>query len=134
VVSDSLHARCNVQLDVHSAKPWPYAKMLSIVCLVKHASLYNLQISPTRCTILLNIFISFLHMFRASMCPSSGENYYIYATLLFVTLYVCHVVCWLDWIQSNQQTRHHPYRVTNTSVVRIQQFSPVDGHMNALNM
>jgi len=29
-----------------------------------------LQISPTRCTILLNIFISLLYMFRASACPS----------------------------------------------------------------
>ena len=46
-----------------------------------------LQISPTRCTILLNIFISLLYMFRAFMCPSSGENYCIYVTLVFVTLY-----------------------------------------------
>ena len=45
-------------------------------------------ISPTRCTILLNIFIfSLLYMFRASTCPTSRENYCIYATLLFVTLY-----------------------------------------------
>ena len=29
-----------------------------------------LQISPTRCTILLNVFISLLYVFRASMCPS----------------------------------------------------------------
>jgi len=27
-------------------------------------------------------------MFRATMCPSSGENYCIYATLVFVTLYM----------------------------------------------
>jgi len=26
-------------------------------------------------------------MFRASMCPSSGDNYCIYATLAFVNLY-----------------------------------------------
>jgi len=45
------------------------------------------QIRPTRCKILFNIFISLLYMFRASVCPSSGENYYIYATLVFVTLY-----------------------------------------------
>ena len=32
-----------------------------------------LQINPTRCTILLCIFISLLYMFRATMCPSSGE-------------------------------------------------------------
>ena len=72
-----------------------------------------LQISPTSCTILLNIFISLLPMFRASMCSSSGENYCIYATLVFVTLYGCCLVCWLDWIQPADQTppiqsdKHH---------------------------
>ena len=68
-----------------------------LLCFVDRASLNNLlQISPTRCTILLNIFISVLYMFQASMCPSSGENYYIYATLVFVTLYGWHPVCWLE--------------------------------------
>ena len=33
-----------------------------------------MQISQTRCTILLNISIFLLYMFRASMCLSSGEN------------------------------------------------------------
>jgi len=28
----------------------------------------------------------------------------------------------------------HPYRVTNTSVTQIQQFSPDDGHVDAQNM
>ena len=56
------------------------------------------QISPTSCKIMLNIFISLLYMFRASMCPSSGENYCIYATLVFVNLYGWRLVCWLDWI------------------------------------
>jgi len=32
-----------------------------------------LQINQTRCTILFSIFISLLYMFRATMCPSSGE-------------------------------------------------------------
>jgi len=36
-----------------------------------------LQISATRCTILLNIFISLLYMFRGSMCSSSGEKLYL---------------------------------------------------------
>jgi len=40
-------------------------------------------------------------MFRTSMCPSSGENCCIYATLVFVTLYGWRLVCWLDW-KSNQ--------------------------------
>ena len=46
-----------------------------------------LQINPTWCKILLSIFIYLLYMFLATVCPSSGENYYIYATLVFVTLY-----------------------------------------------
>ena len=33
------------------------------------------------------LFISLLYIFRASMCPSSGENCCIYATVVFVTLY-----------------------------------------------
>ena len=41
---------------------------------------------------------------------------------------------WIDWIESNQQTRRHSYRVTNTSVAYIQQFSPDDGHTDARNM
>ena len=32
-----------------------------------------LQINPTRRTILFNLFISLLYVFRATMCPSSGE-------------------------------------------------------------
>jgi hypothetical protein len=32
-----------------------------------------LQINPTRCTILLSIFISLIYMFWATMCPSSKE-------------------------------------------------------------
>ena len=32
-----------------------------------------LQINPTRCTILLSIFISLLYTFQANMCPLSGE-------------------------------------------------------------
>ena len=32
-----------------------------------------LQINPTRCKILLSIFISLLYMFWATVCPSSGE-------------------------------------------------------------
>ena len=45
---------------------------------------------------LIYLFISLLYMFRAPMCPSSGENYCIYATLVFVTLYGWRLVCWLD--------------------------------------
>jgi len=55
-------------------------------------------------------------MFLASMCPSSGENCCIYATLVFVTLYGVWVASGLlVGFQFNQQTRSHLYRVTNTS-------------------
>ena len=45
---------------------WLYVLLTVHPCII-------LQISPTRCTILLNIFISLLCMFRASTCPSSGK-------------------------------------------------------------
>ena len=35
-------------------------------------------------------------MFRATKCPSSGENYCIYVTLVFGTLYGWCLVGWLD--------------------------------------
>ena len=37
--------------------------------------------------------MSLLYMFRASMRPSSGENYCTYATLALVTLYGWRLVC-----------------------------------------
>ena len=46
-----------------------------VLCFVDRAALYNLlQIEPAWCTNFLNMFIAFLYMFRATMCPSSGEN------------------------------------------------------------
>ena len=46
-----------------------------------------LLIKPTWCTdFLLNMFIAFLYMFRATMCPSSGEN----------TLHISFPFCILD--------------------------------------
>ena len=62
------------------------------------------QISPTTCTILFYICISLRYMCRTSMCPSLGENYYIYATLVSVTLYEWCLFCWLDWIEPADQT------------------------------
>ena len=72
---------------------------------------------------LIYLFISLLYMFRASMCPSSGEK----------LLYLCDTgICHSVWVasgllvgldfQSNQQKRCHPYRVKNTSFAKIQQF------------
>jgi len=34
----------------------------------------NLVIKPTWCKIFLSMFMSFLYMFQATMCPSSGET------------------------------------------------------------
>ena len=82
---------------------------------------------------LIYLFISPLYIFLAFMCPSSGENCSICTKLVFVTLYGCRLLCRLD-LKSNQQNRRHPYRVTNTSFVQIEQFSPDDGHMNTRNM
>ena len=60
----------------------------SLFCFVARASL---QISPTRCTILLNIFISFLYVFRASICLSSVEK----------LLYLCDTgICHSVWVAS----------------------------------
>jgi hypothetical protein len=74
------------------------------------------KINPTRCTILLSIFISLLYMFRANMCPSSGE---ITVSMWHWYLSLCVGGVWSagwSFTHSNQQTRSHPYRVTNTSV------------------
>ena len=72
--------------------PWRWrqntATFLSTDVATSILASYVLQKRPTNCTILLNIFISPLYMFRASMCPSSWENYCIYSSLVFVTLYV----------------------------------------------
>jgi hypothetical protein len=43
-------------------------------------------IKPTWCTVFLSMFISFLYMFRATMCPSSGETTVSVRHLVFVTL------------------------------------------------
>ena len=41
--------------------------------------------------------MSLLYMFLPFKCPSSGESHCIYATLVFVTLYVWRLVGWLDF-------------------------------------
>ena len=38
------------------------------------------------------------------------------------------------WKANQSQTSCHPYRVTNTSVTKIQHFSPDDGHVEARNI
>ena len=72
-------------------------------------------------------------MFRAFMCPSSGEK-----LLYLCDTGICHSV-WVAYgllvgfsIQPADQTP--PILIENTSVVQVQQFSTDDGHMNARNM
>ena len=78
------------------------------------------------------MFIAFLYMFRATMCPSSGENTVPMQHLVFVTLYM--------WYAGRNEFRHayqtviHIYRVTNTRCRIGTVFSPDDGHIVARNM
>ena len=92
--------------DIGLLPPFHYlsSPTRAILVFVDLHSWIILQISPTRCTILLNIFISPHSMFRASMCPSSVENHCICATLVFGTLYRWCLVCWLDAIQPADRT------------------------------
>ena len=102
--------RAVCQLSLGNLATIDFTSLCSMDC----PSKYTVTNNPTRCTILFKyIYLSFFYMFRSSKCPSSGENYCIYATLVFVTLGEWRLVCWLDW---NQSTRRHPSRVTNASV------------------
>ena len=88
------------------------------VLLTVHPSIIS-YIKPIWCTIFLRMFISFLDMFQATMCPSSGEITVFMRHLVLVTLY--------GWL-SGMQCMH---RVTSTKC-RIDTFiSPDDGHIVA---
>jgi hypothetical protein len=58
-----------------------------ILCFVDCASLYNL-VNRTNFVhnVFLTVFIAFLYMFQATMCPSSGEITVPMQHLVFVTL------------------------------------------------
>ena len=77
-----------------STSCWPTTEQRAAfyVLLTMHPCVIS-QIGPNRWKILLNVFISLLYVFRAFTYPSSGENYCIYATLVFVTLYGWRMVC-----------------------------------------
>ena len=72
--------------------------MLFFTFFVYRPSLYNLfQMKPTRCTLLLSIFPSPLYMFRATMCPSSGElTVFVRHWYFSLCMGVC-LVCLLGW-------------------------------------
>jgi len=86
------------------------------------------QIEPTWCTHFLNMFITFLYMFQATMCPSSGENTVPMWHLVLVTL-----DDWYAWRNSFHIPVSHLYR-TNTRCCICTVFSTDDGHMVARNM
>ena len=130
----------------------PYQKLLSIfiycfdptgmlthnliLCFVDCAPSYNLANKPNYLYNLLSIFISLLYMFRENMCPSSRENYCIYATLVFVTLYGWRLVCWLEFLEfSLQPADQMPPTQSDEYQCRIGTVSSSDdGHMFARNM
>jgi len=68
--------------------------------------------------------ISFIYMFRATMCPSSGEITLSMRHLVFLTL---------EWIPLCIPDSH-PHRVTNTKCRIDKVISPDDGHMVARNV
>jgi hypothetical protein len=58
-----------------------------ILCFVNHASLYNrVNKANMAHNFFFCMFISFLYMFRANMCPSSGEIIISIRSLVFVNL------------------------------------------------
>jgi len=107
----------------------------------------------------INIFISILYMFRAAMCPSSGELIVSIRRLVYVNLYrwpfgvqvwlkfrliqtctsnglysVTYTRCRIDTINSPDDGHNGLYSVTYTRC-RIDTInSPDDGHMVARNM
>jgi hypothetical protein len=79
------------------------------------------------------MFISFLYMFRATLCPSSGEITVPMRHSVFITL------CgWLSSMQGGMKPPcrpdSHPHRVTNTKFRIDTVISPDDGHRVARNM
>jgi len=55
-----------------------------------HAFLYNIfQMKPTRCTLLLSIFISTSLRVSGNYVPIIRGTYCMYSTLVFFTLYGC---------------------------------------------
>jgi len=72
---------------------------------------YNVfQMKPTRCTLLLSIFISTSLHVSGNYVPVIRRTYSIYATLVFFTLY--------GWLSGRLVCRPniHQYKVKNTSV------------------
>ena len=85
VLKREFHLRGNSVIDrrllaVTYLKNW-------IVRFVDQAALYSLVNKSNFCTIVLSMFISFLCMFRETVCPSSGETTVFMLHLVLVILY-----------------------------------------------
>jgi len=84
-----------------------YGSLLCFICIVNKADLVHS---------FLSMFISFLYMFRATMCPSSGETTVFMLQFVLVILYDC------------------LHRITSTKCRINTVVSPDDGHIVARNM
>ena len=103
-----------------------------ILCFVDRTTWYNLVNRTSLMHNFLNMFIAFLYVFRATMCPSSGENTVPMRHLAFFTLYRR-----LSGMQDGIPPcipNSHLYRVTNTRCRIGTVFSSDDGHIVARNM
>jgi hypothetical protein len=101
-----------------------------------------LKIKPTWCTIFLSIFTSFLFMFRATMCPSSGETTVCAQLFLVFLLLFCSCFGRLCAHHQEKQlyfippciTDSHPYRTKSSKSHINTVLSPDYGHIFAWNM
>jgi hypothetical protein len=75
------------------------------------SSLVILYTKPTCCTIFLSMFISFLYMFRATMCPSSGETNVFMRHLVLSIVYG-----WLPVTQSGMRLFHSTLHTRQPSI------------------
>ena len=78
-----------------------------ILCFVYRASLYNLfQTKPPSCTLFLVNLFQILYMFRATICPSSGE-----LTVSIRHWHFCTLYGWLSGLQNRQTflTAYFPF-------------------------
>jgi hypothetical protein len=104
----SIRSRCTAAYKAYCANIlylvpgiWSFrVKCWRIICSVDRASLYDLVNRTNVVHNFSNMFISFLYMFRATMCPSSGEITVFVRHLVLVTLYG-----WLSGMQGALHTR-----------------------------
>ena len=107
---------------------------LRVLCFLDYAPSDNLVNKTNLVHKLYYMFIAFLYMFRAILCPSSGENTVPMRHLVLVTVYR-----WLSGMQCGNSLRpaipdSHLYTVTNTRCRIGTVFSPDDGHIVDRNM